>query len=767
VTIRAIEQEKDGPIFHLRGKVEIHYATYVLYADSADYDSDTGDATAEGHVVLDGGPNDEHVKATHGTYNIRAETGRFENVHGTAGIRIRARHAILTSPNPFAFSGKVVEKTGPDHYRVYDGTITTCELPHPKWEFNAHKLVVEVGGNAKIYRSTFRIMGVPVLYLPFATHPIERLPRQSGFLVPNIGRSSIKGTVLGESVFWAINRSTDATVGTQYFSKRGWAPQGEFRTQPSETSFLDFNFYSVLDRGFGHPKVDQGGEDIRLSGEGRFADNFRGVVDIDYLSSFIFRLAFNDVFTEAVNSEVKSQAFLSNTTHGSFYNASVRLYQDFENDTPPLEVVKIIHAPSLEVSAVDRQLGRSPFYWSYGAALEGLYRSEPGFHTAPLVGRFDFTPALSLPLMFGGWSFRPEISLRDTSYTEHLLPTSGIGVARSSAINRKAFEGSVEILPPALNRVFDRDLLGRKWKHVIEPRINYRYVTGISNFAEILRFDERDILSDTNEVEYALVNRLYAKRSSGEREDCGPEGMPSLTVGRPGARNPIPWERGVPVGENPCQKIPRVREIVSWELAQKYFIDPTFGGALRLGARNVFTSTADFTGIAFLTDSSLRRFSPLISRLRVQPTMRTEATWAVDYDVKSGHVNASTAFLNYRFGLFTIGGGDAYLRAPGEALSSTHNVQGQGFNQYRLLFGYGHTGKRGFSGATNFGVDQNLGVLQYSAVQLAYNWDCCGVNLEYRRFALGSVRNENQFRFTFALANVGAFGNLRRQERLF
>ena len=134
MTIRAIEQEKDGPVFHLRGKVEIHYATYVLYADSADYNSDTGDATADGHVVLDGGPNDEHVKATHGTYNIRAETGRFENVHGTAGIRIRARHAILTSPNPFAFSGKAVEKTGPDHYRVYDGTITTCELPHPKWE---------------------------------------------------------------------------------------------------------------------------------------------------------------------------------------------------------------------------------------------------------------------------------------------------------------------------------------------------------------------------------------------------------------------------------------------------------------------------------------------------------------------------------------------------------------------------------------------------------------------------------------------------------
>src|SRR5437879_846908 len=84
-----------------------------------DYDSDTGDATAEGHVVLDGGPNDEHVKATHGTYNIRTETGRFENVHGTAGIRIRARHAILTSPNPFAFRDRKSTRLNSSHRCIY------------------------------------------------------------------------------------------------------------------------------------------------------------------------------------------------------------------------------------------------------------------------------------------------------------------------------------------------------------------------------------------------------------------------------------------------------------------------------------------------------------------------------------------------------------------------------------------------------------------------------------------------------------------------
>ena len=43
-----------------------------------------------------------------------------------------------------------------------------------------------------------------------------------------------------------------------------------------------------------------------------------------------------------------------------------------------------------------------------------------------------------------------------------------------------------------------------------------------------------------------------------------------------------------------------MREVVTWELGQKYFLDPTFGGALVPGQRNVFTTTADFTGIAFL-----------------------------------------------------------------------------------------------------------------------------------------------------------------------
>ena len=767
VNISAVHQEQDGQVYKLSGEAVIDYGVYTIHADQVTYDSDTGNVQAEGHLLLEGGPNHEHIEASRGTYNVNSEIGHFENVTGTIGIETSKNHTIFTTSNPFFFTGKVVDKKGPDHYVVTDGRVTTCELPRPKWQFFAHKVIVEAGGNATIYRSNFRIEGVPVIYLPFATHPVQKEPRQSGFLLPNVGRSSTRGYTFGESAFWAINRSMDLLAGTEYFSRRGWAPQAEFRARPTDNSFLDLTAFSVFDRGLNG--VNQGGTEVHLNSEGAFAHDIRAVANIDYLSSYVFRLAFSDVFTQAVNSEVKSDAFLSNTTGSLFLNASTRRYQDFQS-TAPGDVITILHAPGIEASTVDRPLFNSPLHGTIEAAADGLNRSEPGFSTSALVGRFDVDPVISLPLLVKGWSLRPELSFRDTIYTQQLVPSGGIaltdvGSAISDVINRKALLGSVEVRPPALDRIYDRELFGRKWKHVIEPRVTYTYVTGVENFSHILRFDDRDILSDSNGVEYAVVNRLYAKRTSQEPETCGPEGMPALMVGVAPASGRVPWERTQRTAEPPCPRQPAVREIVTWELAQKYFLDPNFGGALVPGKRNVFTSTVDLTGIAFLTDA--RRLSPLISRLRVSTGPRNDVEWDLDYDFHTGRISTSTALFDQHFGAYTVGVGNAFLHVPSELSTGTTPPPPQIFNQFRAVLGYGSTNKIGFSGAMNLGFDAHLDQVQYGSGQLAYNWDCCGVNVEYRRFALATVRNENQYRFTFVLANVGAFGNLRKTERLF
>jgi len=777
-TICAIQQEEEGSVYKLHGVVEIYYQDYVLKADDATFNSDTKEATATGHFALDGGPNDDHIRASHGIYNMDTETGRFYDVTGTTGLRFKGNQVILTSTAPFAFTGRIVDKTSPEHYLVYDGTITTCELPHPKWEFDALKVSVDVGGNAKIYRSNFLLDGIPILYFPYVTHPVEKESRQSGFLMPSVARSSVKGNVIGGAYYWAINRMMDATVGAEYFSLRGWSQRGEFRVMPTEHSYADLYYFGVIDRGIGYPPLKEGGENVRLNSAGTL-DGFRAVANIDYLSSFLFRLAFNEVFSQAVYSEVKSQAFLSKSADGINVNGFVERYQNFLSTTPG-QVITISHAPSLDSSSVDQRLGRTPLYWSFDASGGGLSRSEPGecetflsfctppFRTGNLLGRFDATPEISMPLLFRGWSLRPELALHETYYTERLVGEKGdnAGLAVSDPINRQALETAVELRPPVLERVFDKEFLGRKWKHVIEPFATYRFVTGVNNFSNVLKFDERDILTDTHEVEYGFVTRLYAKRKTEKPEDCDIT-MKALMVGGPAPESIIPWQHLTTrmLANALCPAGPQVREIATWELAQKYFLDPTFGGALVSGERNVFTTTADLTGIAFL--SQPRHLSPLVSRLRVEATSRTDGEWDLDYDFQTNRVNASTLLANYHFGKMTVGGGDAILQIPGRAIFSSGSLEATHFNQFRAALGYGSQVKRGFSAAGSVGFDAYNGSLQFVSAQTTYNWDCCGVTMEYRTYTVANVPTENLFRISFTLANIGSFGSIRPQERLY
>jgi len=773
VTMKAVEQENEGVVYHLRGRAEIDYRNYILQADEITYNSDTGDSEFEGHVLLEGGPYNEHIEARSGTYNVNSQVGKFYHVVGTLGFRLPRSRYVLTTTNPFAFTGKVVEKNGPTHYLVRHGTVTTCSLDRPKWLFDAPRIVVDVDSTAKLYHADFRLLGLPLLYLPYATHAVE-FGRQSGLLTPSVGNSSTKGYIVGDALYWVFNRSTDATVGAEYYSHRGWAQEGTFRMRSAESSFLYFTYSGVVDRGIGTPRQNQGGEEARFEAERPFA-MWRGAADIDYLSSFVYRAAFTEVYTQAIDSEVRSQVFLSNTTNGFHFNALAERYQNFDVCLPQTgantgctiitstELIRILHAPSFFVSSEERQIANTPLYWSFESAAEALQRKEIGFSSAALVGRLDLAPTLALPWQRQGWSVRSALTLRDTLYTQRLAPEPVYHqpVAKDENLNRKSLEASVDVVAPAMAKVFDHPWLGRKWKHVIEPRMRYDYVTGINNFADIERFDWADQNTNTNEVEYSIVNRLYAKRQNTET-DCDMPAMSTLNIGGPPQIGTVPWELPPPPGTQPCAVGPR--EVVSWEIGQKYFFDPTFGNALVAGARNVFTSTADFTGVAFLTEA--RRFAPIISRLRIETSPRTNTEWDLDYDPKTGQITGSNALVNYHYGPYTIGGGDAFLRV----LDATEGSGPPGptdYHQFRILAGYGQLNKRGLSAAATFGFDANSGNLQFATMQSSYNWDCCGLSLEYRRFALGAVRNENEYRFTFTLANVGAFGNLRRQERLY
>jgi LPS-assembly protein len=356
------------------------------------------------------------------------------------------------------------------------------------------------------------------------------------------------------------------------------------------------------------------------------------------------------------------------------------------------------------------------------------------FKTNDLVGRFDLAPTVSLPIYFHGWSLRTDLTLRDTFYTQRKSSASAIGPVIDDSLNRRALQGTAELRAPAFWRVFDKPLFGRTVKHSFEPYVGYTIVNGVTAFPNVIRFDDRDILSDTSELEYGIRQRLFLKKNE---PDCVTDG----------------------------KKYCGPKEFISWEVLNRYYFDPSFGDAVIPGIRNVLTSTVDLTGIAFLFEP--RRFSPIVSKLRVQTTEHSELQWQLDYDSKKGYINSSAVFGSLKFGDWFLGGSHSFYHATGEVIVSNPLPASTKFDQFRVLAGYGSPSKRGLSAATSIGFDQTLSFLQYGSFQSSYNWDCCGISMEYRRFALGTVRNENQFRFAFTLANVGTFGNLRRQDKLF
>jgi LPS-assembly protein len=753
VTWEAQNQSRVGDTWTLVGEVEVHYRDYILRADKVVYHQSTTELEAESNLQVAGGPNDVLIYASRGDMRLNMQTARFYNVHGSQGVRALGRTEVFSTTNPFIFSGRVLLQTGEGHYRIVDGTMTNCRLPRPDWQLLSRTIKME-NGTASMSNAYFKFLGVPLFYLPYLRHPVDDTGRESGFLIPVVSTgSSIRGYTFGEQIYWVISRSMDLTVGTEYYSKRGWAPNGDFRYKGPGLDHLTLRWNALLDRGIEETVaatatqpastqlVNQGGVDISALGRKDLTPETRLAGNVEYLSSYVYRLVFNDNYSQAVSSEVQSSVSITHAHNGFVPSVTMDRFQAFASSSNGDEV-RILHLPNLRFDVLDRPLGASQLYWGLGSSLGYLTRSEQNFH-ARNAGRVDFYPHLVLPLTGGGWSITAEAALRETAYTISQAPdltgvNGGTPTISHDPLNRTDFEASVDVRPPAFERDFALTRWNRELRHVIEPEITYRYVTGIGDQERnVLLVDTTDIATDTNEVGYALTQRFYL-RSTGN--------------------HPCAGEDASNAGSCPAKQ----REWASWRIAQKLFIDPNFGGALISGRRNVFDSTLDLSAVAFLT--SPRNLAPITSRLRFEAIDNLRIQWDLDYDPKAGRLGADNLFAGYSWGRTTVGLGHALLNAVEENGSAASIIKSQ---QLQPFLSIGKPSGNGLNLAANGGYDFTLGQLQYAGVQAVYNWNCCGLTLGYRRFELGSVRNETQYLYSFTLANFGSVGDIRRSNSVF
>jgi LPS-assembly protein len=534
-------------------------------------------------------------------------------------------------------------------------------------------------------------------------------------VLPSLGRSSLYGEFFGLGYYWAINRSYDFLYRGDYYSLRGLASTVDFRGKVTPGTDFGFHLYGINDKG-----VDIGNGVIQKSGGYQFTfdvrsdlgDGWEARGEINYLSSFRFRQAFAQSFHDAIFSESRSAGSISKHWSSYAFNVIAERDEEFE-DVLPADKIVIRHLPEVEFLSRDRQIasGPLPLWFSFDSSAGFMDRTQPSFQTRQFVNRLDVYPELTTAIHWAGFSLVPSFAVRETDYGSSIVN----GVLSGRDVVRSARQIHIELITPAFERIFKapRWLGGEQVKHVIEPRVDYSFVNGIDDFSRIIRFDEYDLMTNTNQVTISIANRLYTKDKDGN-----------------------------------------VNEVLSWEIAQARYFDPTFGGAVVPGQRNVVQSSIDLDGFAFLDGP--RNYSPVVSALRFQHVIGLE--WRLDYDPLLGHISNSGFTADWRFSNFLISVGHNQVR--------TDPVVSPNSDQVRGTFGIGNANRRGWNAAFSAYYDYRRGVLAFATTQVTYNTDCCGISVEYRRFNIGA-RDDVQYRLAFAIANVGTFGNLKKQERIF
>lgn len=493
------------------GDVKIFYQDVTLACDEVLYNGRTMDLVAKGNVVVDQGPSRFTAAELH--YNLRTKTGLFLESSG------------FIAPM-YTFSGKTIEKLDETHYRIDRAVFTTCEddTKHPPWSFHLRKAKIEVEGFGKFTSSTVKIQGFPVFYLPYMVWPIKQ-DRSPGLLMPSFGYSNRLGNYFGLPVYFPIGRSWDTTFSFEYFSKGYFGIGNELRWAPVADGAGQLDVYTIWD--------DKSREwQWRLNGQHDQADvfGFRLQAQVEDLSDPDFWQDFDRTFEANTRRDVYSYLFLTQgwgpytlnflaDQRSTFFTFTDPNLPEEDPDKVSTYDTTLARLPEAELRVRSTRLGGTDIYWNLVSSVNrfSIDKRTPKQveKDTGLVGTYlrgDIFPTINYTIPGPTWlTVTPRVGGRYTYYTSQYSEDRTEYV--EEPIDRAYVAAGVDIGGPSISKVFTTPHWGfSKFKHLIEPRIEYAYLEGIGeDTSRIPIADEVDSTPLDNRVRLSLANRLFGR----------------------------------------------------------------------------------------------------------------------------------------------------------------------------------------------------------------------------------------------------------------
>jgi hypothetical protein len=484
------------------------------------------------------------------------------------------------------------------------------------------------------------------------------------------------------------------------YSSFGYGLGHEFRYMLASPSRGNFKTYAFRPKAGGPWDYD-----LDWSAQQMLPRKFRAILQVRQYSDLAFQQQIQDSLNLASSRTRRTSLSLSRGFGTIGFQA---LADSTETFFPESQAVNE-HLPSVRLNQSPKKIGHTGIVVQWEARGERL-----GFGNQDRVDRFaryDVNPRVSRPLSLSFLQMTPELQLRYTRYGTSVADDGLTG----PALDRRYAELSVDTRGPTLSRVFNTpgNFYSDKFKHVIGPEVTWTYRSPIDDFELVPKFDGNDYYLGTNEVRYALVQRLLAKRPSGRGDKLEA------------------WE------------------LLSWRVGQTYYVQIANG-------QNEFDP--NYSTSAFGPGGVPAHLSPLQSKLRFRPTQAFSSNFDVEYDVNFAQMRSlslAATFSQPRVNL-QLGWSRAnrLTEVAAERIATRNTLRGSG--RFFVL-----------PGRLRLESSADYDVLAKNLVQMTgrvrYDVQCCGFIGEVIQSDY-NIKQDKQFRFSIELANIGSMANLMGQQ---
>ena len=508
-----VELSPDARTASAKNGVVVHWMGSAVSAQSVTLSQETGEATAEGDVVVEyAGETGERIrwkghKVRFDFRQKRVEAGSFR--FGAGPLFLRGDRLSVTQ--------------GGTNQVVLGGEVTTDDAAEPGYKIRAKTLSIDSNRTISAEDALLYVGKVPVMYFPWYTRKADRHPN---FFSITPGYRSLYGPYVLGSYHWLSRTNLETVVDLDYRQRRGIGGGPRLSYDLGDLGKGRGGFYFIQDQApelssFNGPiDPDRYRFDLRHSLTNDSGFEFKGVVRAQS-DPMVLR----DFFEREFRTDPQPKTFVELSQLNSNWSL------DFLAHAQVNEFFRTVERlPDVRLRGLRQQIGVTPIYYESDSSLAYLrYRDALAGGTNYAAFRGDTYHQLVSPHMVGGWlNVSPRLGARATYYgdpeglntinsdKERWVANTGVDVGFKASRVWPTFSSSA------------LDMNGAR--HIAEPQFSYVFVPEPNRTpTELPQFDRElispkllpihfpdytqiDSVDSQNTVRLGLRNKVQTKR---------------------------------------------------------------------------------------------------------------------------------------------------------------------------------------------------------------------------------------------------------------